>query len=182
MKTTCWSGNDGGLYRSWDGGKTWTFFENLPLAQYYDVDVDNSLPFYNIYGGLQDNNSIGGAVADQVGPRDPQLRRLRDDGRRRLHVAHRPDRPQHDLRGVAARRAGALRQAHQRADRDPAAGGQGRRAVPLELGHPAHHLAARAQAPVHGGAVPLPLATIAATRGARSRPTSPGRCNATRSR
>jgi len=50
-------GNDGGLSVTWDYGKTWDFFENLPIAQYYAVGVDMEQP-YNIYGGLQDNGSV----------------------------------------------------------------------------------------------------------------------------
>lgn len=52
-------GNDGGAVISRDRGKTWRFVENMPLAQFYHIDVDNQLP-YNVYGGLQDNGSWRG--------------------------------------------------------------------------------------------------------------------------
>ncbi len=52
-------GNDGGIAITHDGGKTWRFVENLPLAQFYHIAVDDAVP-YNIYGGLQDNGSWRG--------------------------------------------------------------------------------------------------------------------------
>lgn len=53
-------GGDGGIYESFDGGKEYVFKSNLPVTQVYRVQVDNSAPFYNVYGGTQDNNSFGG--------------------------------------------------------------------------------------------------------------------------
>jgi photosystem II stability/assembly factor-like uncharacterized protein len=50
------AGDDGGLWRSLDGGTRWEHFMNLPVSQFYHVSLDNSDP-YHVYGGLQDNSS-----------------------------------------------------------------------------------------------------------------------------
>jgi len=61
-----YSGTDGGVYRSWNGGSTFEIVENLPLSQFYHVSVDDAEP-YNVYGGLQDNGSWYGPSSSPGG-------------------------------------------------------------------------------------------------------------------
>ncbi|GAA6170638.1 hypothetical protein NBRC116592_03080 [Colwellia sp. KU-HH00111] len=53
-------GSDGGIYMSHDRMENFRFMANLPLTQFYKVAPDDSLPFYNVYAGAQDNNTQGG--------------------------------------------------------------------------------------------------------------------------
>jgi photosystem II stability/assembly factor-like uncharacterized protein len=52
-------GNDGGIGISRDRGKSWKFDEQLPVGQFYHINVDNELP-YHVMGGMQDNGSWRG--------------------------------------------------------------------------------------------------------------------------
>ncbi|WP_417613272.1 WD40/YVTN/BNR-like repeat-containing protein [Owenweeksia hongkongensis] len=61
-----YAGTDGGVYRSWNGGTTMEMIENLPVSQFYHIDVDDKTP-YNVYGGLQDNGSWYGPTSSPGG-------------------------------------------------------------------------------------------------------------------
>jgi photosystem II stability/assembly factor-like uncharacterized protein len=59
-------GNDGGVYLTTDGAKTWRFLDTLPIEQFYQVAADPSEP-YTLCGGLQDNNAWCGPSSSLAG-------------------------------------------------------------------------------------------------------------------
>jgi photosystem II stability/assembly factor-like uncharacterized protein len=61
-----WTGHDGGLDVSYDGGLTWDYLTNMPLGQFYQVSADMRRP-YHVCGGLQDNGSWCGPSAVRAG-------------------------------------------------------------------------------------------------------------------
>ena len=65
-KNRFYVGQDGGASLTYDHGKTWVFFDNLCLSQFYAVSADMRDPYY-VYGGLQDNGTWGGPSMSREG-------------------------------------------------------------------------------------------------------------------
>ena len=53
--------NDGGVYVSYDAGENWRFFVDLPMVQFFNVNVDTGTPF-RVYGSVQDHGSFSAEV------------------------------------------------------------------------------------------------------------------------
>ena len=49
-------GTDGGVYQSFDAGKTWDFLNRFAAGEFYRINVDMATP-YRVCGGLQDNSN-----------------------------------------------------------------------------------------------------------------------------
>jgi hypothetical protein len=51
--------NDGGVYSSYDEGRSWLHHNNIPTGEFYDITLDKNEP-YQIYGGVQDDATVFG--------------------------------------------------------------------------------------------------------------------------
>ena len=112
-------GNDGGLYETYDGMKTWRHFTNLPLSQFYRVNVDDSRPFYIVCGGMQDNGTICGPsrTVNRVGIRTSDWYNV--GGGDGFQARDRPRRLLDRLRANTERQPAPARSAHRTVGRDP---------------------------------------------------------------
>ena len=95
-------------------GNNWIFKTNLPVTQFYDVVADTDAPFYNVYGGTQDNFSLGGPARTRDANGIINADWFVTQGGDGFHSRVDPAGPQHGLRRVAGRRPGPLRPAHGR--------------------------------------------------------------------
>ncbi len=164
------AGCDGGVYETWDRGATWDFKANLPITQFYKIAVDNDLPFYNVYGGTQDNSTLGGPSRTTSDARHHQPRLVRHSSVATASSRGRSRESRHRLLPGAVRRPGALRPQERRERRHPAAARAGEDPLALELGFGARSSARTRRrgstSPRSGSTAP----TTAATAGRRSAP------------
>ena len=73
------------MYETWDRGQAWLFKANLPITQFYkDHSRTTTTPFYNVYGGTQDNATLGGPSRTTSAHGIVNSRLVRDHLRRRL--------------------------------------------------------------------------------------------------
>jgi len=63
-------GNDGGIFSSFDKGKEWVHHNNLPIAEFYTISIDNH-DTNIVYGGTQDNSSLYGPIDNDRNRKDP---------------------------------------------------------------------------------------------------------------
>lgn len=88
-----WSGQDGGVAVTYDGGEAWEYVNNFPWGQFYQIHADNRQPFYYVMGGLQDNGTWTGPsrTREPVGIQNDDWRMISfGDG---FYVLNHPDDP-----------------------------------------------------------------------------------------
>ncbi len=157
--------------RRHDGGKTWRFFENLPVTQFYKLALDNALPFYNVHGGAQDNGSQLGPSRTLNGNGISNFDWAITYGADGYACAIDPTDPNIALRRMAGGQPPPLRQEEPGDGLHQPQARRRRPAAALQLGLAGRHQPARPHAHLLRLASSCGGATTAAIRGRRSAPT-----------